>query len=187
MIRDEQRSGRLTTTRMRENIVRIADILKEDRRSSCRLIAEWIGIPKTIAQLILREDLPKWKLCVWFVPHALIAEQKEQCLNHAYNLIETSKSDPNFLDCIITGDLSWFLRMIWKQSAKVSNSAARIRRPPKNFDFKNKYKDDADFVFYSKGVIHHECVPEGQTLNAMFYIQVLDHLCKHIACVRPEM
>ncbi len=41
--------------------------------------------------------------------------------------------------------------------------------------------------FDSKGVIHHIYVPEGQTLNATFYVQVLDCLCKHIAHVRPEM
>ncbi len=42
-------------------------------------------------------------------------------------------------------------------------------------------------VFDSKGVIHRKYVPEGQKVNAKFYIQVLDHLCKCIACVRPEM
>ncbi len=68
-------------TRMHENIARVADILKEDRRSSCRLIAEWTGTPKTIVQQILHEDLQKRKLCVWFVMHTLTAEQKEQRLN----------------------------------------------------------------------------------------------------------
>ncbi len=42
-----------------------------------------------------------------FVPHASTAEQKEQHLNHAYDLIETIKSGPNFLDSIITDDKSW--------------------------------------------------------------------------------
>ncbi len=41
--------------------------------------------------------------------------------------------------------------------------------------------------FDSNGVIHHEYVPEAQTVNATFCIQVLDRLCKCIACVRPEM
>ncbi len=41
--------------------------------------------------------------------------------------------------------------------------------------------------FDNRGVIHHKYVPEGQTVNAMFYIQVLDRLCKRIAHVRPEM
>ncbi len=52
LICDEQRSGRPTTTRTYGNIVRVVDILKEDRRSSCGLVAEWIGIPKTIVQQI---------------------------------------------------------------------------------------------------------------------------------------
>ncbi len=41
LICDEQRSRRLTTTRMRKNIARIANIFKEDLWSLCRLIAEW--------------------------------------------------------------------------------------------------------------------------------------------------
>ncbi len=82
---------------MCKNIARIADILKEDDRYLCRLIAEWMGIPKTTVQQILCEDLQKWKLCTWFVPHALTAKQKEQCLNHAYDLIETIENDSNFL------------------------------------------------------------------------------------------
>ncbi len=41
--------------------------------------------------------------------------------------------------------------------------------------------------FDSKGVIHHQYVPESQTMNSTFYVQVLDSLCKHITRVRPEM
>ncbi len=37
---DEQRSGRPATIRTCKNIARVADILKEDRRSLCKLIAE---------------------------------------------------------------------------------------------------------------------------------------------------
>ncbi len=73
LICDEQRSGTPITTRMHKNIARIADILKEDHWSSCRLLAEWTGIPKTIVQQILYEDLQKRKLCTWFVPHTLTA------------------------------------------------------------------------------------------------------------------
>ncbi len=106
-MRDEQRSGRLTMTRMRKNIARVANISREDRQSLRRLIAEQTGIPKTVVRQILWEDLQKQKLCTQFVPHALTAEQKEHCLNRAYDLIEMIKSNPNFLDLIITGDGSW--------------------------------------------------------------------------------
>ncbi len=38
-----------------------------------------------------------------------------------------------------------------------------------------------------KGVIHHRYVPEGQIVNATFYIQILDRLGKRIARMRPKM
>ncbi len=66
-----------------------------------------MGIPKTIVQQILHEDLRKWKLCAQFVPHTLTAEQNEQHLRNAYDLIETIKRDPHFLDSIISDDESW--------------------------------------------------------------------------------
>ncbi len=50
LICDEQRTGRSMTTRTHKNNAHVADTLKEDRQSSCRLIAEWTGIPKTIMQ-----------------------------------------------------------------------------------------------------------------------------------------
>ncbi len=59
-------------------------------------------------QQILREDLQKQKLFARFVPHALIAKQKEQRLNDAYDLTKTIKSDSNFLDSIITSDKNWW-------------------------------------------------------------------------------
>ncbi len=52
-IHDDHRGGRSTITRTSENIVRVADISKEDRRSLCSLVAGWTGIPKTIVQQIL--------------------------------------------------------------------------------------------------------------------------------------
>ncbi len=54
---DEQRSGRPMMKRRRENIARVADVLKEDRRSSCKLIAKWTRIQKIIVQQILCADL----------------------------------------------------------------------------------------------------------------------------------
>ncbi len=93
----QQRSGRPPIKTTQENIA--WDILKEDRRSSRRLTAECTEIPKMTVQQILCEYSQKLKHCARFVPHALTAEQIEHCLN-------TIKSDPSFLDAIITGDES---------------------------------------------------------------------------------
>ena len=41
--------------------------------------------------------------------------------------------------------------------------------------------------FYdSKGIIHQEFVPEGQTVTGSFYLSVLERLWKRIRRVRPE-
>ncbi len=72
------------------------------------------------------------------MPHALTANQKEQCLNHAYNLLETIKSDPNFLDSVITGDESWCFAYDRLETKHQSSEWRRPNMPPpKNFDIKN--------------------------------------------------
>lgn len=60
---EEERSGRPASTKTDENIARVADILKAERRCWCRLIEEKTKIPKEIIQCILREDLKKNKAC----------------------------------------------------------------------------------------------------------------------------
>jgi len=41
-------------------------------------------------------------------------------------------------------------------------------------------------LYDSKGIIHPEFVPEGQTVTASFYLSVLERLWKRIRPVRPE-
>jgi len=41
--------------------------------------------------------------------------------------------------------------------------------------------------FDSKGVVHKEFIPPGQTVNAAFYVEVLTRLKKRVARIRPEI
>ncbi len=43
------------------------------------------------------------------------------------------------------------------------------------------------FFFDSRGLIHKEFVPTGQTVNANFYEDILDHLIKRINRVRLDL
>ncbi len=52
-----RRRGHLATMRMNENIARVAAKLKEDCHLSCWSLSEQIGIPKTITQQILCDNL----------------------------------------------------------------------------------------------------------------------------------
>jgi hypothetical protein len=45
----------------------------------------------------------------------------------------------------------------------------------------------AHHFFYSKGVVHNEFVPPGQTANQTFYVQVLGRLRNRVVRVRREI
>jgi len=49
----------------------------------------------------------------------------------------------------------------------------------------SKIASEDDIVFFeAEGVIHREFVPEGQKVNAEFYVGVLDRLLKRVRRVR---
>ncbi len=94
---------------------------------------------------------------------------------NAYDPIEMIKGDPNFLDSIITGDESWGF------AYNLETKCQSYTPPSKKFWFqKSRIKTMLILFFDSKGVIHHEYVPECQTVNVMFYVPVLDCLCKRV-------
>jgi hypothetical protein len=41
--------------------------------------------------------------------------------------------------------------------------------------------------FFIRGVVHHEFVPQGPTVNATFYVEVLKRLHEHARRVQPEL
>jgi hypothetical protein len=74
---DEERGGRRKSNQTEVNIATVADLVKNDRWITSRMIAESLNIPKNEVLLILKEDLGKRKLCARFVPHSLTPEQRE--------------------------------------------------------------------------------------------------------------
>ncbi len=77
--------------------------------------------------------------------------------------------------------------MIWKQR-QTSKWCGPNTPLSKKFRFqKSRAKTILILFFTSKGLIYHEYVAEGQTVNATFSFQVLYRLCKRIARVWSEM
>ena len=62
-VKYDERCGQPTTSRTDDNIAAVDKMFKEDRKVTSRLIADTLGIPKTVVIWILREDLKKRKLC----------------------------------------------------------------------------------------------------------------------------
>ena len=75
--------------------------------------------------------------------------------------------------------------MIPQLNAKVLNGSHQHHQKAKKFVFKSQKVKTMIVCFYdSKGIIHHEFVPEGQSVEV--FICVLERLWKRIRRVRPE-
>ena len=66
-VTDEERSGRPATSRTEENIKKIRQIVRENRRLTVRNIAEQVNIDRETVRKILTEDLDMRKVCAKMV------------------------------------------------------------------------------------------------------------------------
>jgi hypothetical protein len=92
---DDARAGRPTTSCVDENIQRVYDLVKADRRFTTSMIAEKLGTSNSSLQTILKEYLNMRKLCAKIVPKVLTDEQKQGCVDCCNDWIERAQ-DPNF-------------------------------------------------------------------------------------------
>ena len=74
-VTDEERSA---TIRTEENIAKIRQIVRENRRLTVRSIAEQVNIDGETVRKILSEDLDMRKVCAEMVPNKLIEKQKQR-------------------------------------------------------------------------------------------------------------
>jgi len=137
-VKDDECSGRPTTSRIDDNIAVDNKMAKEDRNVMSRLIADTLGIPKAVVIHILGEDLKTRKLCSRFVPHALTRQQMDERVATCQDLLNTINGDKNFMDKVITGDESWCLATIPKQSVRAPNGLENILHDRRNCASKNQ-------------------------------------------------
>jgi ribosomal protein S25 len=58
-VKEDESSGRPTTSHTDDNIAAVDKMVKEDRKVTSLLIADILGIPKSVVLRVLREDLKK--------------------------------------------------------------------------------------------------------------------------------
>ena len=79
--------------------------------------------------------------------------------------------------------------MTWKQRFNLHSGRAKHPPDPKKlakFDQKSRCCLQF-FFFYASGVVHHEYLPEGSTVNQTYYIEVLKRLRDAIRRKNPEL
>lgn len=187
-VADEARSGRPSTSRDDNAIEKVRVLLNTDRRLSVRLIADQLDIPKSVVYRIVTEDFQMRKVCAKLVPKVLTDEQKTNRVTVSQELVDCCEEDPNFLDDVITGDESWMFEYdpeTKRQSEEWHTSASP--KPKKARMSKSKIKAMLIVFFDSKGIVHFEFLPPGQTVTAKFYVEVLKRLKQRVNRVRSEI
>jgi len=77
-VTDEERSEWPATSRTEENIAKVRQIVRENRRLNVTSIAEQVNIVRETVRKILTENLDMKKVCAKMVPKELTKEQKQR-------------------------------------------------------------------------------------------------------------
>jgi len=123
-VTDEERSGQPATSKTEENIVKIPQIVRENRQLTVRSIAEQLNIDIETVRKILTEDLDMRKVCAKMVPKGLNEEQKQRRVTICRDLLERQDY---ILGHVITSDETWVYQynpeMKWQSAQwKTANS-----------------------------------------------------------------
>ncbi|UYV67508.1 hypothetical protein LAZ67_5000996 [Cordylochernes scorpioides] len=145
------------------------------------------GISKTTIGRIVTKDLKLKKTPAKFIPRFLTNEQKLCRLATCENMLEMTRTDPEWKDKIITGDETW----VYDYDPETKRQYAEWRgqgepRPKKSRILKSRNKVLLVAFLDNKGIVHHEYLPAGQTVIKEMYLDILRHLREAIRKNMPE-
>ncbi|UYV76349.1 hypothetical protein LAZ67_14000115 [Cordylochernes scorpioides] len=104
---DEKSCRRPKFQRTDENVQKFTDLIKENPQTTLLELEQDTGISKTTIGRIVTEDLKLKKTPAKFIPRFLINEQKLCRLATCEDMMEMTRTDPEWKDKIITGDETW--------------------------------------------------------------------------------
>lgn len=187
-VADEPRSGRPKTARTDENVDRVRKVLRSDRRLSIQQIAGTLHMSTFAVHGIVTEDLQMRKVCAKLVPKVLTEDQKKLRVLRCQELLDLIQNEPDFLNSVVTGDESWMFEYdpeTKRQSSEWHTTSSP--RPKKARMSKSRIKTMLIVFFDARGIVHFEFVPQGQTVNSAFYLEVLKRLKRRVARVRADI
>ncbi|UYV69583.1 hypothetical protein LAZ67_6004023 [Cordylochernes scorpioides] len=170
-----------------QNVQKITDLIKENPRTTLLELEQDTGISKTTIGRIVTKDLKLKKTPAKFIPRFLTNEQKLCRLATCENMLEMTRTDPEWKDKIITGDETW----VYDYDPETKRQYAEWRgqgepRPKKSRILKSRNKVLLVAFLDNKGIVHHEYLPAGQTVIKEMYLDILRHLREAIRKKMPE-
>jgi len=184
-VTDQERSGWPATCRTEENTAKVCQIVHENRRLTVRSIAEKMNIDRETVRMILTEDLDMRKVCTKMIPNELTEENKQRRVSICQDLLERQD---DILGHVITGDETCVYQ--YDPETKRQNAqwkTASSPRPKKFHQSKSIVKTMLLTFFDIRGIVHYKFVPTGQTVNQVYYLEVLERLREKVRRKQPKL
>ncbi|UYV83543.1 TTC21B [Cordylochernes scorpioides] len=187
-VNDEERAGRPSTSTKDEKINEVEKMILANRRITVREVAEDLNISICLWHSIFINDLGMRRVAAKFVPKLLNCDQKQHRMNIANEMLDSVRDDPNLLQRVITGDKAWVYGYDVETKAQSSQwKLPQEPRPKKARQVQSNVKVLLTVFFDCRGVVHHEFLPQGRTVNKEYYLQVMRNLREAIRQKRPEL
>ncbi|UYV71807.1 hypothetical protein LAZ67_9000480 [Cordylochernes scorpioides] len=183
-----KRAGRPSTSTTDENINEVEKMILANRRITVREVAEDLNISIGSCHSIFINDLGMRRVAAKFVPKLLNCDQKQHRMNIANEMLDSVRDDPNLLQRVITGDEAWVYG--YDVDTKAQSSQWKLPhepRPKKARQVRSNVKVLLTVFFDCRGVVHHEFLPQGRTVNNEYYLQVMRNLREAIRQKRPDL
>ncbi|UYV62765.1 hypothetical protein LAZ67_2001857 [Cordylochernes scorpioides] len=159
-----------------------------NRRITVREVAEDLNISIGSCHSIFINDLGMRRVAAKFVPKLLNCDQKQHRMNIANEMLDSFRDDPNLLQRVITGDEAWVYGYDVETKAQSSQwKLPHEPRPKKARQVRSNVKVLLTVFFDCRGVVHHEFLPQGRTVNKEYYLQVMRNLREAIRQKRPDL
>ncbi|UYV68865.1 hypothetical protein LAZ67_6001340 [Cordylochernes scorpioides] len=187
-VNNEERAGRPSTSTTDEKINEVEKMILANRRITVRELAEDLNISIGSCHSIFINDLGMRRVAAKFVPKLLNCDQKQQRMNIANEMLDSVRDDPNLLQRVITGDEAWVYGYDVETKAQSSQwKLPHEPRPKKARQVRSNVKVLLTVFFDCRGVVHHEFLPQGRTVNKEYYLQVMRNLREAIRQKRPDL
>ena len=187
-VEDDPKSGRPTTSRTNENVERVREKVRSDRRLTVRMIADELSMNSERVWRIITEDLGMRKVCAKMVPRLPNDGQKENRVQVCQDILKQLEITPDLLSRVVTGDESWIFEydpLTKRQSLEWKSASSP--RPKKARLFKSKIKVMLIVFFDVHGIVHLEFLSQNQIINQNVYKDILRRLMRSVREKRREL
>ncbi|UYV78131.1 hypothetical protein LAZ67_16000211, partial [Cordylochernes scorpioides] len=187
-VNDEERAGCPSTSTTDEKINEVEKMILANRRITVREVAEDLNISIGSCHSIFINDLGMRRVAAKFVPKLLNCDQKQHRMNIANEMLDSVRDDPNLLQRVIAGDEAWVYGYDVETKAQSSQwKLPHEPRPKKARQVRSNVKVLLTVFFDCRGVVHHEFLPQGRTVNKEYYLQVMRNLREAIRQKHPDL